>query len=60
MVRKEEVLTAEEAAKYLRIHPYTLRRLTRAGKVPGFKIGGQWRFRKEELANNSQEEKVNY
>jgi len=41
--------TAEEIAKYLRIHPYTLRRLAREGKIPGFKVGGQWRFRKDEI-----------
>ena len=49
MVKKEEVLTAEEVAEYLRIHPYTVRRLVRAGKLPGFKVGGQWRFKKEEI-----------
>jgi len=49
MAKKEEVLTAEEVAEYLRIHPYTLRRLARAGKLPGFKIGGQWRFRKDKI-----------
>lgn len=47
--RKEEVMTAEEIAEYLRIHPYTVRRLARAGKLPGFKIGGQWRFNRKEL-----------
>jgi len=41
--------TAEEIAKYLRVHPYTVKRLARAGKVPGFKIGEQWRFDKEEI-----------
>lgn len=45
----KDVLTAEEVAEYLRIHPYTVRRLARDGKLPGFKIGGQWRFRKESL-----------
>ena len=49
MVKKEEILTAEEVAEYLRIHPYTVRRLVRAGKLPGFKVGGQWRFRKDEI-----------
>lgn len=43
----KEMLTAEEVAKYLRLHPYTIRRLAREGKLPGFKIGGQWRFKKE-------------
>jgi len=46
---KEDILTAEEVAKYLRIHPYTIKRLAREGKFPGFKVGGQWRFRKDAL-----------
>jgi excisionase family DNA binding protein len=33
--------TAEEIAKYLRVHPYTVKRLARANKIPGFKVGGQ-------------------
>ena len=47
----KEILTAEEVAKYLRIHPYTAKRLAREGKLPGFKVGGQWRFKKKELEN---------
>ena len=46
---KEDILTAEEVAKYLRIHPYTAKRLAREGKLSGFKIGGQWRFRKDDI-----------
>ena len=45
----KDVLTAEEVAEYLRIHPYTVRRLARAGKLPGFKVGGQWRFDKKKF-----------
>ncbi len=41
--------TAEEIAKYLRVHPYTVKRLARAGKIPGFKVGDQWRFDTEEI-----------
>jgi len=41
--------TAEEIAKYLRVHPYTVKRLARAGKIPGFKVGDQWRFDVQEL-----------
>lgn len=48
---KQDVLTVEEVAKYLRIHPYTVRRLVRMGKLPGFKVGGQWRFKKEQIGN---------
>lgn len=41
--------TAEEIAKYLRVHPYTVKRLARAGKIPGFKVGEQWRFDVKEI-----------
>jgi len=40
----------EEVSKYLRIHPYTVRRLARERKIPAFKVGGQWRFDDEEIA----------
>lgn len=43
----KDILTAEEVAEFLRIHPYTVRRLAREGKLPGFRIGGQWRFKKK-------------
>ena len=39
----------EEVSKYLRVHPYTVRRLAREGKIPAFKAGGQWRFDTEEI-----------
>lgn len=44
-----EAYTAEEIAEYLRLHPYTVRRLAREKKIPAFRVGGQWRFRKDEI-----------
>lgn len=44
-----ETYTAEEIAKYLRVHPYTVKRLARSGKIPGFKVGDQWRFDVKEI-----------
>jgi len=44
-----ETFTVEELAKYLKLHEYTIRRLAKAGKIPSFKAGGQWRFRKDEI-----------
>jgi excisionase family DNA binding protein len=41
--------TVDEVAKALKLNPYTVRRLVREGKIPAFKIGGQWRFRKDEI-----------
>lgn len=50
MVRKLiQTYTVEEIAKALKLHPYTVRRLCREGKIPAFKFGGQWRFRKEDI-----------
>ena len=44
-----EAFTSEEIAEYLRLHPYTIRRLAREGKIPAFRAGGQWRFRKDAI-----------
>ena len=44
-----ETYTAQEVAEALKLHPYTIRRLCREGKIPAFKFGGQWRFRKDEI-----------
>lgn len=44
-----DVLTAEEAAKYLRVSLKTLYRLVAAGRVPGQKVGRMWRFRQSDL-----------
>jgi excisionase family DNA binding protein len=45
----ETFLTVDEIAEALKFHPYTVRRLCREGKIPCFRFGGQWRFRKEEI-----------
>ena len=44
-----ETFTVEELAKYLKLHEYTIRRHARSSKIPSFKAGGQWRFRKDEI-----------
>jgi len=49
LVSLSKILTATELAKYLRVHPYTVKRLAREGKLPGFKIGGQWRFDQKQI-----------
>ena len=49
MEEKIEFYTAEEVAEALRLHPYTVRRLCREKRVPAFKFGGQWRFRKDDI-----------
>ena len=51
MKKNNEVLNAQEAADFLRAHVETIRRLARKGDIPAYKIGKDWRFRKEALIN---------
>ncbi len=44
-----EIMTPREAAEYLSIHVRTVYRLAKNGEIPGRKIGGSWRFKKEAL-----------
>ena len=44
-----ELWTLAEAAHYLKRHPEVLRRKAAARQVPAFKLGRDWRFRKEQL-----------
>jgi len=43
----EEILTVKELAKYLKMDEHTVYRLARKGVLPGVKIGGEWRFKKD-------------
>ena len=43
------IMDIAEAAEYLHIKTWTLYRHVKTGKIPGTKIGGQWRFKKEVL-----------
>jgi excisionase family DNA binding protein len=46
MTKAKEILTAKEVAEYLNIHPLTVHRYAREGRIPAFKIGTDWRFHK--------------
>lgn len=50
----DEILTLREVAEK------TAYRLAAEGKLPGFKVGGSWRFKKEDIERwiNSQKEAV--
>ena len=41
-----DIMTLREVAKYLGLHVMTVYKLTREGRVPAAKIGGQWRFKR--------------
>lgn len=45
----EEILTLKEVAEYLKLAEKTAYRLVLDGKLPGFKVGGSWRFKCEDI-----------
>ncbi len=42
----DDVMTVREVAGYLKVKERTIYRLVASGDMPGFKVGGSWRFRK--------------
>ena len=49
MEKLDEIMTIEELAVYLQLHPLTVRSLARAGELPTFKVGRQWRVKRDML-----------
>lgn len=45
----DEILTIDEVAAYLKAGKRTVYRLAANGKLPAFKLGGTWRFRRGDL-----------
>ena len=45
----DEILTLKEVAQYLKLAEKTAYRLTADGKLPGFKVGGSWRFKRVDI-----------
>ena len=48
-IQVREILTPREAAEYLSVHVRTIYRLAKNGDIPGRKVGGSWRFKKNAL-----------
>ena len=49
MLPTDEVLTVEEVARYLRVHPMTVQRWCRVGELPAAKIGRAYRIKRGDL-----------
>lgn len=49
MDKQKEVMTLREASQYLGISPDTLYKYLNEAKIPAFKLGNRWRFKKDLL-----------
>jgi excisionase family DNA binding protein len=43
-VTRDDIFTIKELSDHLRVHPTTIYRLLRQGRLPGFRVGSNWRF----------------
>ena len=46
---EDVVFTVQEVAKYLRMQPVTIYKHAKCGKLPCFKVGANWRFKKSTI-----------
>ena len=46
---EDDILTIKEVSEYLRIKEKTAYALVAKGEIPGFKVGGSWRFDKKDI-----------
>ena len=53
----DEIMTLKELAKYLKLAEKTAYRLAAEGKLPGFKVGGSWRFKADDIDRWIEEKK---
>jgi excisionase family DNA binding protein len=42
-------MTVRDVAKYLNVDEKTVYRLAQKGELPGFKVAGTWRFKREDI-----------
>lgn len=53
----DQILTLKEIAAYLKLAEKTAYKLAADGKLPGFKVGGSWRFKQEDIERWIEEKK---
>ncbi len=46
---QENVMTVRELANYLKMKPVTIYKHAQTGRLPAFKVGATWRFKRETI-----------
>ena len=47
--KRSRPLNVEEVAEYLQIHPNTIFKWIKAGKLKAYKVGREWRIKRDDL-----------
>jgi len=45
-IMQENLLTVDQVARYLKVDKFTIYRLVTQRKIPAFRVGNQWRFKR--------------
>jgi len=48
-IPQEHLMTIQEVAEYLKLNVHTVYKLVQHGEIPAIRLGGSWRFRKQEI-----------
>jgi excisionase family DNA binding protein len=49
--RRNTALTSAELCDLINVHPVTLREWTREGRIPAYRIGREWRYDPDRVAD---------
>ncbi len=44
-----DIMTVDEVAQFLKLSKITIYKLVKQEKLPGFRVGNSWRFRREDI-----------
>ncbi|WP_374854976.1 helix-turn-helix domain-containing protein [Acinetobacter indicus] len=55
----EQIMTVKDVASYLKLNQRTVYRMATSAKIPAFKVGTSWRFKREDLEKWIEEQKNN-
>ena len=53
----EQIMTVKDVASYLKLNERTVYRMATSAKIPAFKVGTSWRFKREDIEKWREEQK---
>jgi excisionase family DNA binding protein len=53
----EQIMTVKDVASYLKLNERTVYRMATSAKIPAFKVGTSWRFKREDIEEWIEEQK---